>query len=182
MGSARSGLERSGSRIHAKRGALVPVDVGPQFDDLAAARHPQTVPVSVPMGRRDDFGDPLRCDVAVVDGDGVALVFDACSRNLASALHATRPPRFPGRVLRRARHRCGGDCRRVRSARSRGCPHTRGQADRPAPGYPPDRGRSVSQQGTAPPVSPAPLPCHRQASPHRDPRRFPTACRRSRGR
>ena len=39
-----------------QRGALVPIDVGSQLDHLAAARHPQAMPLSVSVRCRDDLG------------------------------------------------------------------------------------------------------------------------------
>ena len=131
-----------------QRGALVPIDVGSQLDHLAAARHPQAMPLSVPVGCRDDLGHALRRDIAEVDGDGIALVLDARSRDVAELVAQFGRCTFQERVPRRPPRRCDGDCRRVRSARSRGCRHTRCRVSRPGRGCPPDHGHSVWPPGT----------------------------------
>ena len=53
-----------------------------QLDHFAAARHPQTMSLYVSVGCRDDLGNALRRNVTKVDRDGIALVFDARSRDV----------------------------------------------------------------------------------------------------
>ena len=64
-----------------QRGPLVPVEVGPQFDDHAPAGHPEAVLRSELMHRGDDLTNPVGRHLAVVHRDGKALVLDANSRN-----------------------------------------------------------------------------------------------------
>src|SRR5271165_3302701 len=65
-----------------QRGPLVPVDVRPQLDYPATSRHPQAISLPEPVCCRDDLTDALRCDLAVVNRDGEALVLHAYPRNL----------------------------------------------------------------------------------------------------
>ncbi len=68
-----------------QRGALVPVDIGSQLDHFAAARHPQSMSLPVSVRCRDDLGHAVRRDIAKVDRDGIALVFDVRSRDVLRA-------------------------------------------------------------------------------------------------
>ena len=77
-----------------QRGALVPVEVGPKLDEHASAGHPQACSLSEFMCRRDDLADVILGDLAVVHGDGEALVLDTHSRNLCQDL-----AQFGGRPL-----------------------------------------------------------------------------------
>ena len=60
-----------------QRSALVPVDIGSQLDHFAPARHSQAMSLPVSVRCRDDFGHAVGRDIAIVDRDGIALVFDA---------------------------------------------------------------------------------------------------------
>ena len=79
-----------------QRGALVPVEVGPQLDEHAPAGHPQAVSRCELVCGGDDLTDPFRCDLAVVHRDGKALVLDPHSRNLRQAVGAIRRLRARG--------------------------------------------------------------------------------------
>ena len=113
-----------------QRGALVPVEVGPQFDDHAPAGHPEARPRSELMCGRDDLTNPVRRHLAVVHRDGKTLVLDANSRNRGQARLSSAAARSRTGTNAAAASFSDG-CRPARSTRSRGCLRTRRRVCRP---------------------------------------------------
>ena len=69
-----------------QRGALVPVDVGPQFDDLAAVGDSQVLATADPVGACRHLADVVGRDVTVMDRDGKSLVFHPRSLDVGERL------------------------------------------------------------------------------------------------
>ena len=164
-----------------QRGPLVPVEVGPKLDEHAPAGHPEAVlavRVDVPRRRSHRL---LRCDLAVVHRDGKALVLDSHARNPGQT-----PAQFGGGALEDG-YEHGGRFVLVM------CAVRPGQLE-PVAACVPDAGYAypaadVREVTTAQDGHgahrrrrvPAPRPRRRRAWPQRDPKRWGTAFRRSRG-
>ena len=73
------------SRIQASVVPLSQSMSGRSSTTLRPVRHPQAISLSEPVCCRDDLTDALRCDLAVVNRDGEALVVHAYSRDLRQA-------------------------------------------------------------------------------------------------